>query len=207
MAEKKYCEFCKKEISVSNWSKHLKANIHEKNVKKFLNPTTITETETTESLLTQSPSPKQTIIPDYLIEKIGKVPNVIVTQKFKKATLMVRINLETKNVERYFSTLSDIIHQIDKFHYKIGIAANVELSKQDVNVTHIIRSTLDPIISSTQALEVIYSQLNYVHEFRRGIWMVVDFHYRELIIWIFSCQLTRKIREGILQNYPLKPRL
>ena len=75
---------------------------------------------------------------------------------------MARINLEAENVERYFSTLSDIIHQIDKFHYKIDIAANVELKKQNENVAHVIRSALEPIISTQQGLEVIHSQLNYV---------------------------------------------
>ena len=161
MVEKKYCEYCKKDISTSNWSKHLTAKIHEKNVKQFENPTTLTETETNESLLTQSPSPKHTISDD-IIDRIEKVPNVIVTQKFKKVTLKARINLEAKNIERYYLTLSDIIHQIDKFHYKICIAANVELrNNNNENVTHVIKPPMEPIISTDQALEVIHSQLNY----------------------------------------------
>ena len=52
----------KKDISISNWSKHLKTKIHEKNVKQFENPTTLKDTV----LLTQSPSPKQTISDDLI---------------------------------------------------------------------------------------------------------------------------------------------
>ena len=71
MAEKKYCEYCKKDYSTSNWSKHVKTKKHNKIVLQFENPTTLTETETNESLLTQSLSPKHKI-PDDLIDKNWK---------------------------------------------------------------------------------------------------------------------------------------
>ena len=112
MAEKKHCQPCNKDISITNWSKHLLTKVHSKNVSLRQNENlSITDPEIGADLLAQPPKTNYTI-PDDLIYKIGNIQNVIILQTFKKATFTARVNFQTKNIEKYLPTLTDIIQQI-----------------------------------------------------------------------------------------------
>ena len=63
-AEKKHCRPCNKEISITNWSKHLLTKVHSKNVELLenSNSTTLTDVNTGANMSTQTSKPSQTIL-------------------------------------------------------------------------------------------------------------------------------------------------